>query len=402
MSPRPPDARGRILVVAGPHVGDTVLAVPFLRNLRAACPGHAIDLLAEGRVPADLLHACPYLDAILPWERPAKRPVAGLPAEVRGRGLLPALVNALDCGAALRSRRYERVYLLKRSPSAAVVAYRAGIPHRIGHADVISWPLLTRSVARHPGRHRVDAWLDLLASEGIGVDDGRLETWIDAAAAARVERLLESLPAGRSRVFLGVTASDWRRQWPLERWVEVVRRLVAECGCEIVLCGGEADRAANGVLRAAAPGHVHDLSNAVPLRDLAALVTRLDLFLGVESGLMHVSAACGVPTVALFDPRTLDAWRPRGPAHATICGTAASRRPRWLRRREPPPPRPVAWLAGAALAEVTVATVVERTRTVLPGRERPEVRRLDLRTGHHRYAVLGGPAVAPAAASAGG
>ena len=167
------DGRPRILVVGNPYVGDTVVAVPFLRNLRRAFPDHAIDLLAEGRIPADILHACPHLDAILPWERPAKRPLADAPMEVRGRGALAALGNALASGAALRERGYTRAYLLKRSPSAALLALRAGIPHRVGHASTLVRPFLTRAVPVVPGRHRVDAWLDLLASEGCPVDDGR-------------------------------------------------------------------------------------------------------------------------------------------------------------------------------------------------------------------------------------
>lgn len=377
------DARPRILVVGSSYMGDTMLAVPFLRHLRRAFPGHAVDLLAEGRIPADLLHACPHVDAILPWRRPSKRPLPHEPREVRGRGTLPALWNALACGAALRQRPYARAYLLKRSPSAALVALRAGIPHRVGHSGKLLGPLLTRAVPCVRGRHQVDAWLDLLAADGVPVDDGRLEAWPDSAALARVDGLLEPLSAGRPRVFVAVTASDWRRQWPLDRWVEVIRSLVAERGCEIVLCGSTADRAAHAALEAAAPGHVHDLSAAVPLRELTALLSRTDLFLGIESGLMHVAAACGVPTITLFDPRTEAVWRARGPAHVTICAPAASAA--GSRRRQQPPAEGAAWLAGEALEAVSVATVLETVRSALPTVAAP--RTVDLRTGRHRYDV---------------
>jgi ADP-heptose:LPS heptosyltransferase len=375
--PRPrADGRERILVVGSPYVGDTVIAVPFLRNLRQAFPDHAIDLLAEGRIPAELLHACPHLDAILPWERPAKRRLAAAPAEVRGRGTLAALANALACGAALRSRHYTRAYLLKRSPSAALLALRAGIPHRIGHASSLVRPLLTRAVPVVPGRHRIDSWLDLLSSEGRPVDDGRLELPCDAASIAHVDRLLATLPAGRPRVFLAVTASNWRRQWPLDRWAAVVRLLVAERGCEIVLCGSEADRAVHTVVREAAPGHVHDLSAAVPIRELSALMSRTDLFLGVESGLMHVAAACGMPTVTLFDPRTEPEWRARGSGHVTI--SAAPDQDVRSGRRERAIAADATWLAGRALAAIPVTAVLDRVRAALA--TRPTMRTLDLRT----------------------
>jgi ADP-heptose:LPS heptosyltransferase len=377
------DTRPRILVVGSSYMGDTMLAVPFLRGLRRVFPGHAVDLLAEGRIPAELLHACPHLDAILPWQRPAKRPLPHEPREVRGRGTLPALWNALACGAALRKRRYARAYVLKRSPSAALVALRAGIPHRIGHSGKLLDPLLTRAVPVLPGRHQIDAWLDLLADDGSSGDDGRLEAWPTTDALATVDRLLEPLPAGRPRVFIAVTASDWRRQWSLGRWVEVIRSLVAERSCEIVLCGSAADRDAHAVLQDAAPGHVHDFSTAVPLRELTALVSRTDLFLGIESGLMHVAAACGVPTITIFDPRTVAAWRARGPAHVTISAAAASAS--HPTRRQQPPAEGAAWLAGEALEAVSVATVLESVRAALPTSATP--RTVDLRTGRHRYAV---------------
>jgi len=377
------DPRPRLLVVGSSYMGDTVLAVPFLRGLRRAYPGHAIDLLAEGRIPAELLHDCPYVDAILPWQRPAKRPLAHEPREVRGRRALPTLWNALACGAALRERRYARAYVLKRSPSAALVALRAGIPHRIGHEKKWLTPLLTRAVPLVPGRHQIDSWLDLLAADGLPGDDGRLEAWPTAEARARVGRLLAALPAGRQRVFVAVTASDWRRQWPLDRWVELLQRLVATNGCEIVLCGGPADRDGHAALVKASPGHVHDLSAAVPLRDLTALVSQTDLYLGIESGLMHVAAACGVPTITLFDPRTQAGWRARGPSHATICAAVDELPQR--RTREQPPAEGAAWLAGEALEAIDVATVFERARATLA--QMAATRTIDLRTGRHRYEV---------------
>lgn len=395
-----PDARPRILVVASPYVGDTVLAVPFLRNLRRAFPGHGIDLLAEGRPPGELLHGCPHIDAVLPWERPRKRPRPDAPMEMRGRGAWRALVNAVAYGAALRGRRYAAAYLLKRSPSTALLSLCAGIPRRVGHARPLVTPLLTHAVPLEPGRHRVDAWLDLLASAGHGVDDGRLEAWPAPEALARVDALLAALPADRPRVFVAVTASDWRRQWPLARWAEVIRRLVAERGCEIVLCGGPGDRAPHEVLCSAAPGHVHDLSAAVPLRDLTALVSRTGLYLGVESGLMHVAASCGVPTLTVFDPRTEAMWRPRGPGHETIVGTVGESTAGATRGRERPHGRDATWLAGEALEAVPVAAVFERTLALLASHAR--ARTIDLRSGRFPYEVEVRPAApaSPAAAPA--
>jgi ADP-heptose:LPS heptosyltransferase len=203
-------------------------------------------------------------------------------------------------------------------------------------------------------------------------------------------------------VLLAVRATDWRRQWPLDRWVDAVRRLVTEHRCEIVFCGGQADAAAVAGLvggLGVAAAHAHDLSAEIPLRDVPALLARMDLYLGVNSGLMHLAAACGTPVVAVFDADDAVAWRPRGEGHAILCGTMRRRVGRWLSGRGAEPVD-ATWAAGEALREVTVTDVVDRAVAGLAARP-AAMRLLDLRAGSHRYEVDVRPAARPASVSVG-
>lgn len=388
--------RDRILVVGKPYLGDTVLALPVLRSLRAAFPGHAIDMLVEGGSMGDFLAGCPHVDEVLAWERPPR------PRLIRGLGRRPWLASLASvevAAAVLRPRGYARAYLLKRSPSAALLAIRAGIPHRVGHATVPGGPFLTRSVPWRRDRHHRDRLLDLLRADGLDVADPDPRYWgVEPATAARVTRLLAPLPVDRRRVFLAVRATDWRRQWPLDRWVAVVRRLVADHRCEIVFCGGPDDaRAVAGIVGSlgATAAHAHDLSAALPLGDVPALLARMDLYLGVNSGLMHLAAACGTPVTAVFDPADAAAWLPLGAGHAILCG--ASRRRHAGRGAEPEDPTRA---AGEALLAVTVDEVVDRVAACLATRP-AAIRALDLRTGGHRYAVELRPAAPAESVSAG-
>jgi heptosyltransferase II len=289
----------RILVVGTQYIGDTLLAVPFLRNLRRMHPAAVIDVCVAGGA-RDVIGACPYIDEVIAWLRPAAR---------RSRG-----IGGLAAQAAwLRARGYTRAYLLKPSLSAAALALLAGIPQRIGFAGESSL-LLTRRVRRRRGRHQVETYLDLLRDGPDGVDDAHNENWVTAASARRVDPLLDRLPGGRPKVLLAMRSTDPFKHWDADRWRRLAVWLVEVRGCEIVLCGGPRDRPAHDALRQAVGAevatHVHDFSTAVPLGDAAALAARMDLCVGVDTGLVHLASSVGVPAVVIVGPTDPNRWSP--------------------------------------------------------------------------------------------
>jgi len=299
-SSAPPE---RILVVGNGFLGDTVLGIPFFRNLRRRFPEAVIDVLVEP-VAAAVLTDCPYKDALLAWPRPP-----------RSQRLMPsALTKILGQASWLRSRGYSRAYLFKRSFSSAALVWLAGIPWRVGHAAEWRGGLLSRAIRAGGRRHQAEAYLDLLRGDGIDVDDGHNENWVSPAAAADVDRLLAEVPAGRPRVFLAVRSTNPAKHWPTDRWAAVIDRLVADRGCEIFFCGGPGDVAMHDeIVRQLDPrsvGHVHDHSAAVPLRQFGAFASRMDLCVGIDSGLPHVAASHGVPVVVLFGPTDPEQWHP--------------------------------------------------------------------------------------------
>lgn len=303
----------RILVVGNSFLGDTVLGIPFFRNLRRRFPDAVIDVLLEPSAGAVLAH-CPYPDEILSWPRPP-----------RAQRLLPgALATLIQQAAWLRSRGYTRAYLFKRSFSSAVLVRLAGIPWRVGHAAEGRGWLLSRAVGVRRGRHQAEAYLDLLRVDGIAVDDGRNENWVAAPDRAAIDALLADVPAARPRVFVAVRSTNAGKHWPLERWTAVIDWLVRGRGCEVFFCGGPADVAMHreivGRLAPAVAGHVHDHSSAVRLRQVGALLSRMDLCVGVDSGLPHVAASHGVPVVALFGPTDPAQWHPWKTAGAAVSG----------------------------------------------------------------------------------
>jgi len=307
----------RILVVCTRYIGDTVLAIPFLRNLRRAFPDATIDVCAEGGARM-VLADCPYVDELIAWRRPAGR-----------RGLVASLAAIRAQSTWLAGRGYDRAYLLKRSLSGAVLATLAGIPHRVGFA-ADGRALLHTAIKPPAGRHQAARYLDLLRTDGVAIDDGANENWVTPAAAARVAGLVAPLPGDRPRVFLAMRSTAPEKHWPADRWAVVISRLVIERRCEVVLCGAPDDAALHESVREAAgplvAAHVHDFSTQISLRETGALLARMDLCLGVDTGLVHLAASHGVPVVVLFGPTDPNRWSPWTP-RATVVRSTHVRRP---------------------------------------------------------------------------
>ena len=369
---------GRILVVCTRYIGDTALAIPFLRNLRAAFPDAVIDVCAEGGARA-VLADCPYVDEFVAWRRADGR-----------RGPAAALAAIRSQAAWLRSRGYDRAYLLKRSFSGALLATLAGIPHRVGFA-ADGRILLTRAVTVCQGRHQATRYLDLLRADGLPVDDGHNQNWISSESTARVAPIIGRLPAGRPRVFVAMRSTAPEKHWPTSRWVEVIRHLVRERACEVVLCGAAADIPEHDeVLRGVGPEvaeHVQDVSLQVRLRDTGALLAAMDVCVGVDTGLVHLAASHGVPVAVLFGPTDPNQWSPWTP-RAIVLRSKVVRRP--LRDRlVATSPRSGDWPLGvAAMDDIPAADVIGAVESFLPQAAMSHpIRSLDLRNASFCYEV---------------
>ena len=365
---RPPLSGGRderILVVRTRYVGDTVMAIPFLRNLRARYPEARIEVLVE-KVSGAVLADCPYHDGLVSWDLP--RP---------GHPLAPVLVtNQFRLAACLRQRRYTRAYVLKRALSSVVPVWLAGIRHRVGFGGGGRGAFLSRAVPLVPHRHEVELFLDLLRADGIALDDARNENWVSPAARATVAALEPALAAGRTRVFLSPKSTSWQREWPEARWGALVARLVRERHCEIVFCGSPAqipfhqrivERAG-----ALAARHCHDFSRQLGLAHLGALLAGMDLCIGVDSGPVHVAASHGTPVVVLVGPTDPNHWCPWDAPAVVVRG--AVKQPR---RRPTPATSALRWEPGEAEMEsIAVAAVWDAALGLLttPVAERPRLR----------------------------
>lgn len=308
-----PDTRPlRILVIRNRFIGDTILAIPALRNLRRAYPNARIEVLIEPNC-GEILGPCPYQNELIPWMPRARK---GRPPP---QGVL---IGLLKPALFLRRRRYDACYILRRSASSALLALLAGIPHRVGFATQgRSW-MLSKSTPYPTDRHEVECFLAVLAADGIPIRDTHNEGWSDPATDEQVRR---DLPAsGRHRVFLSAKSSNVLKEWRPERFAAVVEWLIESRRFEIHVCDAPANRSyydsIHAQLSVGAQKHWHDWSRRLDLRGTLSLLRAMQLHLGVDTGLTHMSATFHVPVVVLVEAWMTVRWKPWDTPHELVIG----------------------------------------------------------------------------------
>ncbi|HAR46793.1 MAG TPA: hypothetical protein DCS05_11710, partial [Nitrospiraceae bacterium] len=151
----------KILVMRYRFIGDTVLTVPFLRNLRQAYPAAQIDLMLEP-FSGQVIEGCPYVDNIVPFEFRTIHTYSS-------RSKRSRLSGYLHYRRLIASAEYDAVFVLKRSLSSALLVWAGRVPRRIGFTTEGRGMLLTDPVPYRQDQHEVQNFLDCLRAVQIPV-----------------------------------------------------------------------------------------------------------------------------------------------------------------------------------------------------------------------------------------
>jgi heptosyltransferase II len=302
----------KILVMRYRFIGDTVLTVPFLRNLRAAFPGARIDLMLEP-FSGQVIEGCPYVDHIIPFELKTIH-------KYSTRSDRSRLGAYLHYCSLIRGERYDAVFVLKRSLSSALLVWAARVPRRIGFATEGRQFLLTDPVDYRHDQHEVENFLDCLRALDIPIGSTGLELWTTPEQDAKARELFSN--AGWKdrdlKVVIHAAASLPAKQWPLERFAEVMHELKEKYRARFVYTGAKGDSPLYESIETFGPFHGLNLCGITSVRENIAVYRACNLFFGVDSGPMHMAAAAGVPVVALFGPTDERKWGPWGNGHAIV------------------------------------------------------------------------------------
>lgn len=297
--------RPKLLAIHFKYLGDVVVATPALRALRRAFPQWELHVLVPEEA-APLLQGIAWIDRV--WSFP----------RIRGR---------LNLGASwpvIRQLRRERFAVsidFAGNDRGALLSLLAGARRRIGVIAPLGFHLRSRcytdrveefDTTRHES---VRTWAVTAPLNVPFPDDMTLEMAADSRLASAATAAL-----GDTQVLCYVTATQPKREWPIDYWLEFAKRAGALTPA-IAFTSGSSPREKQALETfAKRKTGIAILPAPEPLELLLAVLAQAKLFISGDTGPMHFAAALGVPTLSLFGPTSVMRWAPLGTRHRWIGG----------------------------------------------------------------------------------
>ena len=296
----------RILVILPNWFGETLFATPFLHALRQQRPDAFIATLGWPACRHILLHN-PAVDELLDLDE---------------HGLHRGLAGAWRRTHMRRARRFDTAFILRRSLSRTMLTAAAGVPRRVGMANVKSgWLLTHRAPSAVLPRHKAMTYLPLLEAVGLSGTAGPYEYVVsdEERREARERLRAASGPRGTGLLVVLHPGANWaHKRWPADRFAELGRRLVAEEGARVIITGGPDDVALAQTVAEGMSCPVTVLAGQTTVRQLGAILDAADLLVSNDTGVTHIAAALHRPLVALYGPTSPALTGPLGDPNRII------------------------------------------------------------------------------------
>ena len=314
-----PEKIERILVFAYHGLGNFIMYTPALKLLRERYPSARIDLqvgnntgceeVLAGSALFDNIYNLPISAGVRVWLARAK---------------------------AVRDTRYDLTINEFHSHSwpLALLIAASGAPFRLGHVTSPGWSrrfsrysfVFNLPLAMREDEHEIERYIDLMAEAGArAVAPSAAATFIHLTDEDRAfaRRFLEGGTGSMARTIIGFQpgtspAMRWK-QWPIERYREVIGRVMSDRpDSQIVLFGSASEEAMIREVAAGLKGRISLAAGKTSVKQVAALIEQCDLLVCNDSGLMHAAVAVGTPVAAIYGPTDFRRTAPLGDRHMVI------------------------------------------------------------------------------------
>jgi lipopolysaccharide heptosyltransferase I len=293
----------RILITRLSAIGDCVQTMPLACALRDLYPQAYIAWVVE-RAAAPLVATLVELSRVI----------------VVPKNVLHSPRAVWTLRRELRAERFDLALDPQSLLKSAALGWLSGARRRIGFAPPVGReiaPWLNGERVRSRAVHRIDRYLELLQPLGVQTPALRFGLHISPAAAAFAAEAATDARLRNGYAILNQGAGWDSRLWPTERFADVARQLATWGIGSLITWGGRRERVwAEEVVSGSCGAAV--LAPPTSLVELAALISRARLFVGADTGPMHLAAALGTPSIGLFGTTRCEETGPRGPGHILL------------------------------------------------------------------------------------
>lgn len=310
--------RSPILLIPYTWIGDFVRCHSAVKLLRTRWPDRPVDILTS-TLCSPLLDYMPGVRQGIVWDLPRNR----LPL-----GQYRALAERL------RRENYGSALVIPRTWKSALAPFLAGIPERIGFVGEGRFLLINDL---RFGERKLPRMIDRCAALALPKEAALPANWplpeivVPDAEVTEWRTRWRLTPDARPIVMLAPGAAGPGKRWPIEHYAKLARQLVQD-GTTVCVLGGPLEKPLAADIIRHGGERIRDLTGT-DLRDAALALKAADLTVANDSGLMHVSAAIGTPTIGIFGPTDPRLWAPLNPLAAVAepdrnipcptCGKAA-------------------------------------------------------------------------------
>lgn len=308
----------RILLIRLSAVGDVINTLPAVSAVRAAFPKATLGFIVEDKAK-DVVVGHPDLDEVYIF--PRKRWRRSFWNPFRWPGTIAELLRYFR---SFRSRRYDVVVDFQGNLKGGIHSWLSGVPVRIGFAkghssELNHWFSTHRAAPVSERVNRVEKFLALLSPLGVDPAPARYRLPESPESDRRVEEFLRGVgcaEGGYVLVHPGTSEVGKVKRWPLDRFAGLAAEMERDLRTRVLIAWGPGERPmAEEIARS---GHAIVAMETQSLLDLAGLMRRARLFVGADSGPLHLASAVGVPSVALFGPKDPAIYGPYNKRHRVV------------------------------------------------------------------------------------
>ena len=302
-----------ILVHALVNLGDVIFSTAALAVLRKAYPEAKITFMVRpGIAPVLVNHPC--IDEVIAYDYKSKGDRLGV----------------WRMAQELRRRQFDVSISLDRRPRLALLTWLAGIPVRIGadklYSETTTWATCLYTHTVHipyalDSRLQAETFQEVIRQfAGTNEQARPLVGQPQQPAMDRARAMLASLPTGKRKVALCVRAVHPLKNWPPERFAELIQRLAATQEVAFFVVGAPEDRDyAEDIIRASVTP-VANFCGQTSLPELLALFFQADLMITIDNGAAHLAAATNLPIVSIFNCTTPKRAKPSAEVSIALGG----------------------------------------------------------------------------------